>query len=214
MNPECTASSDFPSDLPTHLPSHLPSDSRRRLWVAATSVVGGAGLVATAVPFVSSMAPSGRARAMGAPVAVELQDIVPGELRTVEWRGQPVFVLRRSPAMLESLTRHDDLLADPGSLRSDQPRYAGNAGRSIKPEVAVMVGVCTHLGCVPAFQPTPGAAGLGAFWPGGFYCPCHGSKFDLAGRVFKNVPAPSNLTVPPYHFASDSTLLIGVDSSA
>ena len=202
MNPECIISSD------------VPSNSQRRLWVAAASVVAGAGLVATAVPFVSSMAPSERARALGAPVDVELQGIGPGELRTVQWRGQPVFVLRRSPAMLESLTRHDDLLADPGSLRSDQPTYATNVARSIKPEVAVIVGVCTHLGCIPTFQPTTGGAEIGAFWPGGFYCPCHGSKFDLAGRVFKNVPAPTNLTVPPYHFASDTTLLIGFDATA
>lgn len=188
-----------------------PIDADRRLWLTATSVAGGAGLVATAVPFVASMAPSERARALGAPVEVEVQGLRPGELRTVEWRGQPVFVLRRSTAMLESLARHDDLLADPGSRRSDQPAYAVNANRSIKPEVVVMVAVCTHLGCIPTFRPNPGSADIGATWPGGFYCPCHGSKFDLAGRVFKNVPAPTNLVVPPYHFASESNLLIGVD---
>lgn len=189
-----------------------PIDADRRLWLTTTSVAGGAGLVATAVPFVTSMAPSERARALGAPVEVELAGIKPGELKTVEWRGQPVFVLRRSPEMLASLARHVDLLADPGSRRSDQPEYAANEARSVKPEIAVLVGICTHLGCIPTFRPTPGAADIGASWPGGFYCPCHGSKFDLAGRVFKNVPAPTNLVVPPYRFVSDDTLLIGVDA--
>ena len=196
------------------MPVTTPIDADRRLWLTATSLAGGAGLVATAVPFVASMAPSERARALGAPVEVEVQGLRPGELRTVEWRGQPVFVLRRSTAMLDSLARHDDLLSDPASRRSDQPAYTANAERAIKPEIAVMVAVCTHLGCIPTFRPTPGAADIGASWPGGFYCPCHGSKFDFAGRVFKNVPAPTNLAVPPYHFASDTTLLIGVDAKA
>jgi ubiquinol-cytochrome c reductase iron-sulfur subunit len=186
-------------------------DGERRLWLAATTVTGGAGLIATAVPFVSSMAPSERARASGAPVEVDLAGIQPGELKTVEWRGKPVFVLRRSTDMLRSLTQHDDLLADPGSRRSEQPEYTVNVDRSVRPEIAVMVGICTHLGCIPTFRPTPGAPDIGASWPGGFYCPCHGSKFDLAGRVFKNVPAPTNLVVPPYHFASDGRLLIGLD---
>ena len=187
-------------------------DEERRLWLMATSAVGGAGLVATAAPFVASMAPSERARALGAPAEVEIQGLRPGELRTVEWRGQPVFILRRSKEMVESLSRHDDLLADPGSRRSDQPAYAANAERSIKPDFAVLVAVCTHLGCVPTFRPTPGAADIGASWPGGFYCPCHGSKFDLAGRVFKGVPAPTNLRVPPYRFVRDDLILIGQDS--
>lgn len=185
-------------------------DAERRLWLAATSATGGVGLIATVVPFVSSMAPSERARALGAPVEVDIAGIKPGELMTVEWRGKPVFVLRRSSEMLDSLTRHDDWLADPGSRRSEQPEYAANVGRSVKPEIAVMVGICTHLGCIPSFRPKPGAEDIDASWPGGFYCPCHGSKFDLAGRVFRNVPAPTNLTVPPYHFAADSRLLIGL----
>lgn len=192
--------------------AHAHPDAGRRLLLTATSVAGGAGLVAAAVPFVASMQPSERARAMGAPVEVELQGIRPGQLLTVEWRGQPVFVLRRSAAMLESLTRHDDLLADPLSRRSTQPKYALNVGRSVKPEISVLVGICTHLGCIPTFRPTPGAADLGDSWPGGFYCPCHGSKFDMAGRVFKNVPAPTNLVVPPYQFVNDSALLVGVDA--
>lgn len=189
-----------------------PINPERRVWIAATSVAGGAGLVATAVPFVASMAPSERARALGAPVEVELQGIAPGDMRTVEWRGKPVFVLRRSQGMLDSLARHDDLLADPLSRRSLQPEYSRNAVRSLRPEIAVLEGVCTHLGCIPIFRPTAGAPDIGASWPGGFYCPCHGSKFDFAGRVFKNVPAPTNLTVPPYQFASASTLLIGADA--
>ena len=186
-------------------------DPGRRLWLTATSVAGGAGLVATAVPFVASMAPSERARAMGAPLEVDVSGITPGELRTLDWRGQPVLVLRRSQEMIDSLARHDNLLADPASHRSDQPKYALNSDRSIKPAIAVMVGICTHLGCIPTFRPVPGAPDMGATWPGGFYCPCHGSKFDLAGRVFKNVPAPTNLVVPPYHFSSETKLVIGLD---
>ena len=192
----------------------IPIDPDRRLWITATTVVGGAGVIASAVPFVASMAPSERARALGAPVEAELQGIVTGEVRTVAWRGKPVFVLRRSQAMLDSLARHDDLLADPLSQRSIQPEYTRNAMRSSRPEIAVLEAVCTHLGCIPSFRPTPGAPDIGASWPGGFYSPCHGSKFDFAGRVFKNVPAPTNLTIPPYRFASDSTLLIGVDATS
>ena len=189
----------------------IPIDPGRRLWLTATTVAGGAGVIASAVPFVASLAPSERARALGAPVEVELQGIQPGEIRTVEWRGKPVFVLRRTPAMLDALARHDDLLADPLSRRSEQPATTRNVVRSMRPELVVLEAVCTHLGCIPSFRPTPGAPDIGASWPGGFYCPCHGSKFDLAGRVFKNVPAPTNLTVPPHQFASDSKLVIGAD---
>ena len=191
-----------------------PMDPDRRLWITATSVVGGAGLVVSAVPFVASLAPSERARAQGAPVEVDLQGLQAGELRTVEWRGKPVFVLRRTQGMLDSLARHDELLADPPSRRSEQPESSRNALRSVKPEVAVLEAVCTHLGCIPSFRPTPGVPDIGASWPGGFYCPCHGSKFDFAGRVFKNVPAPTNLTVPPYRFIADSTLLIGGETTS
>lgn len=190
-----------------------PVDPQRRLWITATTVFGGTGLVTSAVPFVASLAPSERVRALGAPVQVELQAIQPGDVRTVEWRGKPVFVLRRTQGMLDSLARHDDLLADPPSRRSIQPAYARTALRSSKPEIAVLEAVCTHLGCIPSFRPTVGAPDIGASWPGGFYCPCHGSKFDLAGRVFKNVPAPTNLTVPPYQFVSDAKLLIGTDAT-
>lgn len=189
-------------------------DPQRRLWITATTVVGGTGLVASAVPFVASLAPSERARALGSPVEVELQAILPGEVKVVEWRGKPVFVLTRSQGMLDALVRHEDLLADPLSRRSIQPAPTSNAMRSLKPGLVVLEAVCTHLGCVPTFRPTPGAPDIGASWPGGFYCPCHGSKFDFAGRVFKNVPAPTNLTVPPHQLVSESKLLIGIDAEA
>lgn len=187
-------------------------DHDRRVWVTATTVMGGAGLISSAMPFVASMAPSEKARALGASVEVDLLGIQPGEIRTVEWRGKPIFILRRSPAMLGALAQHDDLLVDPTSRRSIQPETSRNVVRSVKPEFAVLEGICTHLGCIPTFRPTPGSPDIGASWPGGFYCPCHGSKFDLAGRVFKNVPAPTNLTVPPYRFVSESSLLIGAEA--
>ena len=196
------------------MPKLSPIDSDRRLWLAATSVTGGMGLATMAVPFVASLGPSERARALGGLVEVQLQAIRPGELRTVEWRGKPVFVLRRSQNMIDALAGHDDLLADPRSKRTNEPDYARNEARSTRLELMVVVAVCTHLGCIPTFRPEPKAPDLGMSWPGGFYCPCHGSKFDLAGRVFKNVPAPTNLEVPPYHFASDTTLLIGIDPDA
>jgi ubiquinol-cytochrome c reductase iron-sulfur subunit len=191
-----------------------PKDPERRFWIAATAVTGGTGLTATAVPFVTSIAPSERARAIGAPFSFDLQGMKEGEPKTVEWRGQPVFALRRSPAMLEALQKHDDLLTDPRTKRSEQPSYAKNANRSVWPEINVMVGLCTHLGCTPTFKPTPGAADTSANWIGGFYCPGHGSKFDLAGRVFKNLPAPTTLVISLHHFASDASLLIGVDLKA
>lgn len=189
------------------------ADPARRRWIAAVSAAGGIGVVATAVPFVASMAPS--ERALGAPVEVDMAGVGPGELLSVAWRGKPVWVLHRTPAMLKALGGHDQLLADPGSTRIEQqPEYARNQWRSSRPEILVLVALCTHLGCVPTFRPEPGAADIDASWPGGFYCPCHGSKFDLAGRVFKNVPAPSNLEVPPYRYVDASRLLIGVDPAA
>lgn len=190
-------------------PETLPDRSRRQ-WLALASATGGAGVVATSVPFVASMAPSERARAFGAPVEVDIGSLRPGELRTVEWRGKPVWLLRRTADMLAGLRNHDELLADPQSERRDQqPDYARNETRSVRPDTAVLVAICTHLGCIPSFRPEPGAADIGVSWPGGFYCPCHGSRFDLAGRVFKNVPAPSNLEVPPHRYAGASTLVIG-----
>jgi ubiquinol-cytochrome c reductase iron-sulfur subunit len=187
-------------------------DKTRRNLVVATTVVGGAASVGAAVPFIASMMPSERAKAAGAPVEVDISAIAPGELRVFEWRGKPVWVIRRTPQMLESLKTVVGKLTDPASKDSLQPAYAANDVRSLKPDVMVMEGVCTHLGCSPQMKPADAKAEMGADWAGGFYCACHGSKFDLAGRVFRGAPAPTNLTVPPYTFLSDSTLLIGEDT--
>jgi ubiquinol-cytochrome c reductase iron-sulfur subunit len=184
--------------------------SRRNL-VVATSVVGGAASVAAAVPFVMSMWPSERARAAGAPVSLNTTDLAPGELAVVEWRGKPVWVMRRSKEMIESLKSDEARLSDPQSKASEQPKYAENETRSAKPDLLVLVGVCTHLGCSPQEKPASAKAEMGADWPGGFYCPCHGSKFDFAGRVFKGSPAPLNLVVPPYTVLADGTVVIGED---
>ena len=186
-------------------------DKTRRNLVVATSVVGGAASVGAAVPFITSMWPSERAKAAGAPVEVDISAIAPGELKVFEWRGKPVWVIRRTPQMLESLKTVVAKLTDPASKDSLQPEYAVNDHRSLKPDVMVMEGVCTHLGCSPQMKPADATAEMGADWAGGFYCACHGSKFDLAGRVFRGAPAPTNLVVPPYAFLSESTLLIGED---
>jgi ubiquinol-cytochrome c reductase iron-sulfur subunit len=186
-----------------------PSEqSRRKFLLASTAGAAGVGLVATAIPFVESMQPSERARAAGAPVAFDVSKVAPGELQTVEWRGKPVWVLHRTPEMLALLGKHDSLLVDPNSTEPQQPDYARNPTRSRRPDFFVAVAVCTHLGCTPSFRPEPGAPDLGTDWPGGFYCPCHGSRFDLAGRVFINVPAPRNLLVPPYTYHGDQ-LVVG-----
>jgi len=177
----------------------------------ATSVVGGAASVGAAIPFIASMMPSERAKAGGAPVEVDISGIAPGELKVVEWRGKPVWVIRRTTSMLESLKTAVAKLTDPASKSSLQPEYAANEYRSLKPDVMVMEGVCTHLGCSPQMKTADAKAEMGGDWAGGFYCACHGSKFDMAGRVFRGAPAPTNLTVPPYTFLSDSTLLIGED---
>lgn len=184
---------------------------RRRILLVATAGMGGIAVAGTAIPFMETLAPSEAAKAAGAPVEVDIGRIAPGTLITVEWRGKPVWILHRTDAMLAMLGKHDQLLADPKSSQEQQPPYATNAVRSIRPPFFVAAAVCTHLGCVPTFRPEPGAADIGADWPGGFYCPCHGSRFDLAGRVFKNVPAPLNLEVPPYTYLSDTRLLIGAD---
>lgn len=188
--------------------------SRRRLLVA-TSVAGGAAAVATAVPFVASLTPSERAKAAGAPVEADISKLAPGEMMTVEWRGKPVWILRRTPEMLASLDKTDGLVSDPESNKPQQPNYAKNKHRSIKPEFLVTVGICTHLGCSPSDKFKTGAAsGVSADWPGGFLCPCHGSMFDLAGRVYKSMPAPDNLEVPPHKYIADTTVLIGEDGKA
>jgi len=186
-------------------------DKTRRNLVVATSVVGGAASVGAAVPFVTSMWPSERAKAAGAPVEVDISSVAPGELKVVEWRGKPVWILRRTEKMLESIKKSDPRVTDPKSEVQHQPPYAQNEYRSRKPGVMVVVGVCTHLGCSPKEKSASDTAEMGADWLGGFYCPCHGSKFDFAGRVYKGSPAPTNLIVPPYEYLSDSTLLIGTD---
>ena len=182
---------------------------RRRFLVAATTVLGGVGAAFTAVPFVSSWQPSAKAQAAGAPVEFDLSKVELGQQVTVEWRGKPVWIIRRSQDVIDNLNQHNNQLRDPGSLVEQQPEYAQNKYRSINPEYLILVGICTHLGCSPKYRPTLGE--LGPDWPGGFYCPCHGSTFDLAGRVFKGVPAPINMEVPPYTFLNDSKVMIGVD---
>ncbi|HQT33607.1 MAG: ubiquinol-cytochrome c reductase iron-sulfur subunit [Thiobacillus sp.] len=185
---------------------------KRKFLIAATSAVGGVAVAAVALPLVMSMMPSARARAAGAPVEVDIDKIEPGMLLTIEWRGKPVWIVNRTPEMLDLLAKLDDKLADPNSEMPQQPEYCRNATRSIKPEYLVAVGICTHLGCSPTFRKEVGAADLGGDWPGGFFCPCHGSRFDLAARVFKGVPAPTNLVIPPHQYISDARLLIGVDA--
>ncbi|MBI3045339.1 MAG: ubiquinol-cytochrome c reductase iron-sulfur subunit [Betaproteobacteria bacterium] len=187
---------------------------KRRFLIAATGVAGGVAGVATAVPFVASMLPSERAKAAGAPVEADISNLAPGEMTRVEWRGKPVWIVRRTKEMLESVNQSDTKVADPRSERKKEltPEYARNEFRSIKPEYLVVVGICTHLGCSPVdkFKAQPEA--FEADWKGGFYCPCHGSLFDLAGRVYKNKPAPDNLEVPPHKYLSDTRLVIGEDS--
>lgn len=199
------------SPLPTESTATNPD---RRTWMLATGAVGAAGALATAVPFVASVAPSERAKAMGAAVEVDIGDLLPGQTKTVEWRGKPVWITRRSPEMVAALAGQESKLVDPQSQREQQPEYAQNATRSRTPDVFVAVGICTHLGC----SPTAVAAGtsnpsLDADWAGGFFCPCHGSTFDGAGRVFKNKPAPTNLEIPPHYFAGANRVVIGEDAA-
>ncbi|MGE5027283.1 MAG: ubiquinol-cytochrome c reductase iron-sulfur subunit [Betaproteobacteria bacterium] len=186
--------------------------SKRRFLIAATTAVGGVATVGVAVPFLKSMLPSQRAKAAGAPVEVDISKIEPGMILSVEWRGKPVWVVNRTKEMLDLMAKIDDKLSDPASNVPQQPDYCKNATRSIKPAILVAVGICTHLGCSPTFRKDVGAADLGGDWPGGFFCPCHGSRFDLAGRVFKGVPAPINLEIPPHKYLSDSRILVGDDS--
>lgn len=194
--------------------SETNEKNRRRLIVASTATLGAAASLAAISPFFMSMAPSERAKAAGAPVEVDLTKLEPGMLITEEWRGKPVWVLHRTDQMLSKLDSTSGVVSDPESKLPMQPEYAQNPERSIKPQYLVLVGICTHLGCSPTQKLEAGeSSGLGADWSGGFFCPCHGSKFDLAGRVYKGVPAPTNLEVPPHHFISDTRLLIGEDSA-
>ncbi|MFT3717765.1 ubiquinol-cytochrome c reductase iron-sulfur subunit [Pseudorhodoferax sp.] len=198
--------------------SDIPVDRSKRTWLIASGCAGAVGGVATAVPFVSTFQPSERAKAAGAAVEVDISALKPGEKVTVEWRGKPVWIVRRTPEQLAELPKLDSQLADPKSLRKPSeltPEYARNEARSIKPEVLVVVGICTHLGCSPVDKFQPGAQpSLPDNWAGGFLCPCHGSTFDMAGRVYANKPAPDNLEVPPHMYLSDTRLLIGEDKKA
>ena len=191
-------------------------DCTRRRLLMATATAGGAATIMTLVPFVKSMNPSERAKAAGAPVEVDISNIAPGQMATIEWRGKPVWIINRTPEMLASLPKLADKLADPLSERKPDeltPEYARNVHRSIKQQYLVAVGICSHLGCSPTEKFAPGGnSGLPEDWPGGFLCPCHGSTFDLAGRVYKGMPAPDNLEVPPHKYLSDTRLIIGVDS--
>ena len=187
---------------------------RRRMLIAATSAVGAVGVGFAAVPFLASWNPSARAKAAGAPAEADISKLEPGQLLRVKWRGKPVWIVRRTEANLKDLPTLDSELADPNSEADQQPSYCQNATRSIKPEYLVAVGICTHLGCSPTYRPEVAPADLGADWKGGFFCPCHGSRFDLAGRVYSGVPAPTNLVIPPHQYLSESQILIGVDGGA
>jgi ubiquinol-cytochrome c reductase iron-sulfur subunit len=187
---------------------------RRRFLIGATSAVGAVGVGAIAIPFIGSLTPSARALAAGAPVEVDISKLELGAMMSIEWQGKVVFVVNRTPEMLSKLPSIVPQLKDPTSLVSDQPEYVDKETRSRNDEVLVMLGKCTHLGCAPKFRPEVAPADLGADWQGGFYCPCHGSRFDLAGRVFKGAPAGTNMEIPPYYFISDSLILIGENGVA
>lgn len=190
------------------------NQSRRRVLVAATTAVGAVGAGFVAVPFIASMNPSARARAAGAPVEADISKLEPGALLRVKWRGKPVWIVSRTPAMLAALPTLDARLVDPNSEVPQQPDYCKNPTRSLKPEYWVAIGICTHLGCSPTFRPDVAPDDLGKDWKGGFFCPCHGSRFDLAGRVFQGVPAPTNLVIPIHKYLNDTTILVGQDQGA
>ena len=187
--------------------------SRRRFLTAAATVVGGVGVGFAAWPFLASWNPSAKAQAIGAPVEADISKLEPGQLMTYQWRGKPVWILRRTQEALDALSELDSQVRDPASEVPQQPAYATNAHRSIKPEFLVLVGLCTHLGCSPSFRPEV-AGDLGPDWKGGFFCPCHGSRFDMAGRVYAGVPAPTNLEVPPHSYVTATSIMIGVDQGA
>ncbi len=189
------------------------SIERRKFLALGVTTIGGIGMATAVWPFLASMKPSARAIAIGAPVTVNIGKLSEGEILREEWRGKPIWIVRRTPEMLKTLDEDKSHLRDPESEEtSQQPNYAHNEYRSIKPEYLVLVGICTHLGCSPVFRPDVGAEDLGNSWPGGFFCPCHGSRFDLSGRVYKNVPAIKNLEVPPYRYVTDTTIIIGEDT--
>lgn len=210
----------LPSDQSSHRKSFMSEakvDNGRRTWLITSAAMGGAGAAAVAVPFVSTFSPSERAKAAGASVEIDISKLAPGEKLTTEWRGKPVWILRRTPEMLATLEKDEADLADPNSDRTayPTPEYAKNRHRSIKPEIFVAIGICSHLGCSPSDKLVPGAQpSLPDDWPGGFLCPCHGSTFDVAGRVYKNKPAPDNLEIPPHMYVSDSVILVGEDKAS
>ena len=185
------------------------STNRRKFLTNLTIALGTVGTIFSLIPFLSSMSPSDKTKMAGAPVEVDVSTLKPGAFKIVEWRGKPVWVVRRTPEMLDKIEEEADYLSDPTSVEHFQPRYAQNKYRSIKPEFLVLLGICTHLGCSPLYKPNKNALEFGSHWKGGFFCPCHGSTFDLSGRVYKGVPAPSNLEVPPYHFLSETVIVIG-----
>ncbi len=187
---------------------------KRRFLTAATAVVGGIGTAYVLVPFLSAWNPSAKAKAAGAPVEADISKLEPGQMMTVEWRGKPIWIVRRTEQNLKDLPTLDDQLVDPNSEMPQQPEYCKNEYRSRKPEYLVAIGICTHLGCSPTYRPDMAPADLGPDWKGGFFCPCHGSRFDLATRVFKGVPAPKNLEIPPYYYLSDTRVLVGEDGEA
>ena len=192
--------------------STQPTTSNRRKFLTnMTQVMGGVGGLFALIPFLSSMSPSERAKSAGAPIEIDVSSLQPGSYKVVEWRGKPVWVVRRTKKMIDDTLEDDDVLRDPKSMEEHQPTYTQNKYRSINPEYLVLLGVCTHLGCSPLYKPNPKSKELGLDWTGGFFCPCHGSKFDLSGRVHKGVPAPYNLEVPPYYFASDTRIIVGED---
>jgi len=185
---------------------------RRRLLIGATSAVGAVGAVGVAVPFVASWQPSAKARTAGAPVRVDISKLEPGQQAIVKWRGKPVWIIKRGPETLENLTKISDRLSDPDSEMPQQPDYIPHdSTRALRPDIVVLVGICTHLGCSPTYRPEVAPEDLGADWVGGFYCPCHGSRFDLSGRVIKGSPAPKNLVIPPYMYEGDNVIVVGVD---
>lgn len=196
------------------LADSVSDPKRRRLLVQGASVIGGLGTVALAVPMLGSMSPSARAKAAGAPVEADISKLGAGQMLTVEWRGKPVWIVRRTEDTLANLQSTVDRLADPDSAVEMQPEYAKNPDRSVKSEYLVVVGICTHLGCSPTYRPEIAPPDLGDQWDGGFFCPCHGSRFDMAGRVYAGVPAPYNLEVPPYRYADDTTIIVGEDTGA
>ncbi len=206
------ASSHSNAAAESSVAEHVENPKRRRLLVQSAAAVGGLGALALAAPMIGSMSPSARAKAAGAPVEADISKLTAGQLLTVEWRGKPVWIVSRTEETLKRLEAETERLSDPDSTVEMQPVYAQNSARSIKPEYLVVIGICTHLGCSPSYRPEIAPPDLGEQWDGGFFCPCHGSKFDMSGRVYAGVPAPYNLEIPPYKYIDDGTIIVGEDA--